>query len=72
MVTNTAKITLVNDNKDEIKNSENNNNKSSNDSKGEMNKSDEQKILTKIRLMRIKHEIIFQQLLPLRLRFGNT
>ena len=43
-VTNTAKITLVNDNKDEIKNSENNNNKSSNDSKGEMNKSDEQKI----------------------------
>ena len=41
-VTNTAKITVVNDNKDEkdeIKNSENNNNKSSNDSKGEMNKS---------------------------------
>uniref|UniRef100_UPI002550C37E hypothetical protein n=1 Tax=Mycobacterium tuberculosis TaxID=1773 RepID=UPI002550C37E len=63
---------VVNDNKDEIKNSENNNNKSSNDSKGEMNKSDEQKILTKIRLMRIKHKIIFQQLLPLRLRFGNT
>ncbi|WP_274378129.1 BspA family leucine-rich repeat surface protein [Lactococcus lactis] len=47
-VTNTAKITVVNDNKDEIKNSENNNNnKSSNDSKGGMNKSDEQKNIDK-------------------------
>lgn len=49
-VTNTAKITVVNDNKDEkdeIKNSENNNNKSSNDSKGEMNKNDEQKNIDK-------------------------